>query len=128
MKATVEQLTKELEEIRKNAQEAQAQQVFDSRMSELEDKYDLSDKVRKVVSNSIRNKSEEEYAEWLSNEGEVILAGKEKKVAPVEDAVLEVKASAEIIPNASSNEENKETKLSASVKRGKDNVFVITLK
>lgn len=128
MKATVDQLTKELEEIKKTAKEAQAQQVFDSRMSKLEEDYDLNDKVRKVVSNSIRSKSDEEYTEWLSNEGEVILAGKEKKVVPVEEAVFEVKASAEIVPNVSSPNEPEDTKIRASVKRDKNNVFTITLK
>lgn len=121
------EIKKELNEVRAQAEEAAKRQIFDSRMSELDEKYDLSDKVRKVIIKSIASKNDEEYADWLSNEGEVILAGKEKKAVTVEEALKEVKASAEILPNVSAESKEVENKpLKSTIKPSKDG-FTISI-
>lgn len=124
---SVESLKSELADIKAEAAKAKAQEIFNSRMAELDEKYEMSDKVRTVIAKSIANKSDEQYSEWLSNEGEVILAGKEKKAKEVDEAVKEVKASADIVPNTSHEDKQEPKKLSASVKRAKNGEFEITL-
>lgn len=125
--SALEALRAELAEVKAKADEAANRQIFDARMNELEEKYDLSDKVRSVIAKSILNKDEDQYNEWLANEGEVILAGKEKKAVTVEDSLKTATASADHVPNADVTEEVKVAKaLKPTAKReGRD--FVISL-
>lgn len=119
-------IKQELAEIKQKAAEAQKAETLKTRLNSIKDKYELSDKVEKVISNSIENKSDEEYASWLENEGEVILAGKEKKTStqPIEDAVKEVSASTELPPNASAQkketeQEDKPIKVNKAIVKGR---------
>jgi hypothetical protein len=95
-------------------------------MSALDDKYELSDKVRKVITKSIMDKTEEEYAAWLENEGEVILAGKEKKEPEhksAEEALKEATANQDFVPNTPKLETEK-TPLKATVTKKGDKTII----
>jgi hypothetical protein len=75
-------------------------------MSELDEKFTLDEKARKKVAKDIFGLSDEEYASWRADDGDVILSGKEKGVADSpEKALKEAKASADFIPNAGTDNE-----------------------
>ncbi len=112
----------ELAELQLKQAETEANRVYDARMAELNDKYDLTEKVAKVIAKCIRNKSDEDYQAWLENEGEVILAGKEKKVEVIDpaDAVKTAQASLDHVPNASDTTQVVEKKVRIPVVSTKD--------
>lgn len=110
-KQSLETLRQELAEIREKAVKAENEAKFNSRMSELDEKFNLDEKARKKIAKDTFGLSDEEYASWRAEDGEVILAGKEKsKNVPdsPEGALKEVKASADFIPNAGSDKEEKQ--------------------
>ena len=92
------------------------------------------EKVAKVVAKSIRNKSDEDYASWLENEGEVILAGKEKKVEVIDpsEAVKTAVANVEHVPNADAGtvteKKNKVPVVTPSGKGTREEGFTISFK
>ena len=105
-KQSLDALRAELAEIRANTEKAEKEAKFNARMSELDEKYSLDEKTRKKLAKDIFGYSDEEYASYLAEDGDVILAGKEKGVADSpEKALKEVKASADFIPNAGSDKE-----------------------
>lgn len=106
-KQSLDALRSELAEIRANTEKAEKEAKFNARMSELDEKYSLDEKTRKKLAKDIFGYSDEEYASYLAEDGDVILAGKEKGVADSpEKALKEVKASADFIPNAGSDKES----------------------
>ncbi len=113
----LEKVKAELAELQAKQVEAEVNRVFDVRMGELNEKYDLSAKVAQVIAKSIRGKSNEDYASWLENEGEVILAGKEKKndVIDPADAVKTATASIDHVPNASDTSKLSEKKFKTPI-------------
>jgi hypothetical protein len=111
------QIETELAEIRANADKEAKQRIYDNRMNSLASKYELDDKVSKVVAKHIRDLDDEAYAAWLEEDGAVILAGREKnsesvvaKEEAAQDALKEAKASVETIPNAGQTQSQKEDK------------------
>ncbi len=105
-KESLAALRKELDEIRANAEKVEKETKFNARMSELDEKYNLDEKTRKKITKDIFGYSDEEYASWQAEDGDVILSGKEKAVADSPDKALkEAKASADFIPNAGSDKD-----------------------
>lgn len=111
-KAEMEQFKKELEELKNQVSESAKQDRFSSRLEALSSKYDLDDKTRKFLAKQISDLEDEAYESWLAEDGEIILASKEKKQenVDVEDAIKEAKASQEFVPNAGGSTETKEPK------------------
>ena len=105
-KESLAALRKELDEIRANAEKVEKETKFNARMSELDEKYNLDEKTRKKITKDIFGYSDEEYAAWQAEDGDVILSGKEKSVADSPDKALkEAKGSADFIPNAGSDKD-----------------------
>lgn len=105
--AELEKVRVELDETKASIKEQEEKNVYNTRISDLDDKYNLNDKTRKMIANHILGKSDAEYKDWLESEGDVILAGKEKqKEEPKtpEDALKTSTASVnDQVPNASVN-------------------------
>lgn len=106
-KAQLETLQNELAELKANLEEESKQRLFDSRMTSLSSKYNLDEKVTKIIAKQIRDLDEASYNSWLEEDGSVILASREKQVQSVEtditEGLKEAKASITPIPNAGSD-------------------------
>ncbi len=117
----------ELEDTKTAIAEQEIKNIVNDRISVLDSQYELTPKMVTLIAKSIAGKSDEEYAEWLSNDGEVILAGREKastqEPVKVEDAVKTATASTEPTPPCASthkdNEEQKERRAQVSTKGAK---------
>ena len=111
-----EALKTELANIKATAEQKAKQDAFDVRMASLDEKYTLDAKARKVLAKQIMGLDETSYASWLEEDGQVILAGKEKnfkeeeKVEDPTEALKKVKASTQFIPNSGNTKEEKEEK------------------
>jgi hypothetical protein len=107
----LEKLQTELAEMKQTVEQESKQRLFDSRMLSLSNKYDLDEKVTKIIAKQIRDLDEESYNAWLEEDGSVILASREKQNTPVvsdiTEGLKEAKASVEIIPNAGSDSSEK---------------------
>ena len=126
----LDSLKTELAEIRETAKKAEETASFNQRMSELDEKYNLDDKVRKKITKDIFGMSDEAFAEWKAEDGDVILSGREKKFSDSpEKALKEVKASDDFVPNAGADSEEKkeEKKLYKAVASKKNGGFEIEL-
>lgn len=105
-KVALESLREELAEIRANAEKSKKEDDFNKRMSALDEKYNFDEKTRKKIAKDIFGLAEADYKNWLDEDGDVILAGKEKGVSDSpEKALKEVKSSTDFIPNAGSDKE-----------------------
>lgn len=106
-KTQLEALQNELTQLKANLEEESKQRLFDSRMTSLSNKYDLDEKVTKIIAKQIRDLDEASYDSWLEEDGSVILASREKQVksgeADLTEGLKEAKASLETIPNAGSD-------------------------
>lgn len=107
--AELETLKAEMAEIRAAAEKAEKTAVFNQRMAELDEKYELDEKARKKLAKDTFGLDDDAYASWLAEDGDVILSGKEKKVSDSpEKALKEAKASTEdFVPNAGADSEEK---------------------
>lgn len=120
-------LKSELDALKEKVETEKVESVLASRISDLASKYTLNEKALKLISDSIKGKSDEELTAWLADQGEVILAGKEKVAETPEEGLKEVKASKDFIPNAGSESQKQtEDKSEPSVTR-KGQIFSISL-
>lgn len=115
-KRIVDELTNKLETLETLAREKEAQDIFDARFSALAEVYDLSDKkLSSKIAKEIKELDEEGFAFWKENDGQVILAGREKEKTKVniEDAVeaLKTATASVIVPNSQDNSEKQKPNL-----------------
>jgi pantoate kinase len=114
-KKELELIAKQLEEEKATRLAEKAQADFNSRMSDLESKYELGEKELAVVAKNIRELDDEKFGEWLSD-FEVLQATKKKNYKKdeeeekkkVEAKKEDAKASAEDVLDET-KEEEKET-------------------
>lgn len=125
-----EQLQKvlaEFESLKASIKDKEDRDIAEKRVAKLQEKYTISDKLSTKIIEETKGQSDEAFASWLAEDGELLLSGREKVAETPEEGLKEVKASADFIPNAGSQKEEeqpKETK--ASVTREKKG-FVISL-
>ena len=120
----------ELESLKSAADKQAKQDILDQRLSKIEDKYNLDDKARKVIAKNIFELSEAEFDSWQAEDGEVLLAGKEKKLeVSLQDGLNKSTASVNHVPNTASvsAEQVNETK-TVLVTRDKGMNFKISVK
>lgn len=127
----LETLKAEMAEIRAAAEKAEKTAVFNQRMAELDEKYELDEKARKKLVKDTFGLDNDAYAAWLAEDGEVILSGKEKKVSDSpEKALKEAKASDEsFVPNAGADpdEKKEEKKVYKGTASKTENGFTISI-
>lgn len=80
----LKELEDQITELKNQAAEAARQSAFNDRMSSLAEKYDFDEKVSKVIAKQIRDLDDAAFESWLAEDGEVILAGREKQSPQVE--------------------------------------------
>lgn len=126
-----EQLTRvlaEFEALKASIKEKEEMEIAAGRVAKLKEKYTISDKLSNKIIEETKGQSDEAFASWLAEDGELLLAGRERVAETPEEGLKEVKASIDFVPNAGSEKEEeqpKETK--ASVKRVNKEGFVISL-
>lgn len=103
LKTDFEELSKQLESVKEELQKEKearatekAQADFNDRMSELESKFNLTDKDKQIIAKSIKDKDEASYAEWLSD-WTVIAEHKNKSFKPANASLNTVE---EVLDNA----------------------------
>ncbi len=123
-------LQTELTGLKSAAEKQEKQNVLDVRLSKIEEKFNLDDKARKVIAKNILGLSDEAFASWQSEEGEVILAGKEKtQTVTLEEGLNKSVASVQNVPNATNPTQEAQSDVkSVSVSRDKGNNWKISVK
>jgi chromosome segregation ATPase len=115
-KEQLESLSKELEEIKLKAEASEKEQKFQNRMSEITEKYELSEAEVGIVSSKARDLDDEEYSVWY-NEFSVIASAKDKeaiKTSEAEKAAKEKELQEALAAANSSSEETKNEESQAS--------------
>lgn len=130
-KAEFDALKNELDDIKKQTEAIAKQNRFDSRLDSLASEYTLDDKTRKVLAKHIFELSDEDYSNWLLEDGEVILASKkvvakaevEKSPETIEDAIKQSDASVTFLPNTLASDDTKEDQSKRTWVLGEDVKF-----
>lgn len=133
--ANVTKITEQLQSVQAKFDSLQAevqrntdQATFDKRINELDSKYEMSAKLVAHISESIFGKNEEEYNDWLSKAGSVILEGKERETPSTPEGALEVStASKGFVPNASTEDKKEEEVTKKPIISRKGNLFEIKI-
>lgn len=124
--AELDRVSKELVGIQARLQEQERQEKFNTRMAEVNEKFDVNDAARKVVAKRISDMSDEVYAEWLADEAPVFLPAKTianlESNASIEQSFEQAQARG-FIPNAdggSSANSDQEAERAEKAKRLKE--------
>jgi len=104
LKQTGEQLKAELEKIKLEAEARQAEEVFQTRMSGLDEDFSLDDEERQIIGEQIKNLDQEAFDKWYKAFN-VFAKGKNKKMMMEKKAAKEEKMKEE----GCATSENKES-------------------
>jgi len=137
LKKNLETLTAELNTLKTQAAERELNEIFSSRMANLDEKFDLTDEDRQIIASQIKNLDEAGFAAWEKNMS-ILMKDKSKAARKTSvastatpqgavDAAIDNGTKAPAIPNTSNNIQSesfaekvkKDPKLAYSIKLGK---------
>lgn len=140
-KADLETIKSELETLQAEKAELQAQERFDTRMSSMDEEYELSDQDREVIASDIKDLNDEDFSAYqekmkvlLSSKNKEALEtqrqaeeeAKAKEANEAEKAVAETKASEtteEVVEKAVDNAEEKDEAIANSTQTEDDTLY-----
>ena len=140
-KSDLDKIKAELETLQAEKAEREAQERFDTRMSSMDEEYELTDKDREVIASDIKDLEDEDFSAYqekmkvlLSSKNKETLEAqrkteeeaKAKEAEQAEEAVAEAKASEtteEVVEEAVDNAEGVEEAVANSTQTGDDTLY-----
>ncbi len=116
MKTNVDAIQGELETLKAEKLERERQEAFNQRMSQMDEKYELTDEDREVIASDIKDMATEDFDAYLTKMA-VLLSSKDR------EAIAKASAEAEEATAAKEEEANKEIKAEESAEEVVDEVL-----